>query len=141
MPQPRVLVSTIILWGGGKRKGGVEAKKRLGGSRSGTPPPPTLLHLGSVCRQYKKETSAQVRVQEHVTPNFVTKAVNCVMKTTHLYVTVVVLSSLAHGLTSDLFLSSAETAALLESEEGLLDFLYSWLQGKAARTGDAEYAR
>nr|KAG5712252.1 hypothetical protein BaRGS_014602 [Batillaria attramentaria] len=63
------------------------------------------------------------------------------MKTTHLYVTVVVLSSLAHGLTSDLFLSSAETAALLESEEGLLDFLYSWLQGKAARTGDAEYAR
>lgn len=63
------------------------------------------------------------------------------MKTSNVFVIAVLLPSLAYGLTSDLFMSSAETAALLESEESLLEFLYNWLQHKAASTGRPEYAR
>ena len=50
-------------------------------------------------------------------------------------------ASLTSGLTSDLFLSTAETALLLESEERLLGFVHQCLTQTAVRTGNAEYSR
>ena len=50
-------------------------------------------------------------------------------------------ASLTSGLTSDLFLSTAETAVLLESEERLLGFVHHCLTRTAARTGNAEFSR
>ncbi|KAK7115142.1 prolyl 4-hydroxylase subunit alpha-3-like [Littorina saxatilis] len=51
------------------------------------------------------------------------------------------IASLTSGLTSDLFLSTAETAVLLESEEQLLGFVHQCLTQTARRTGNAEYNR
>ena len=50
-------------------------------------------------------------------------------------------ASLTAGLTSDLFLSTAETALLLESEQRLLGFVHQCLTRTAARTGDTDYSR